>query len=330
MERFGLIGAGAWGTALAITVRRAGRTVLLWDHDSTHVVEMANSRQNKRHLPGIELDHGIIPTQALDQATQADALILAPPAQYLRSVCLAMKDSIKPHTPVVIAAKGIEMGSGRLMSEIVTETLPDAIPAILTGPTFAHEVAKGLPSVITLACADSSIGRALVQAMGTATFRPYLSDDMIGAQVGGAVKNVLAIACGIVEGRGLGDNARAALVTRGLAELTRYAVAKGGRAQTLIGPAGLGDLVLTASSSQSRNYSLGFALGSGLSLNDALEKAKGVTEGVWTAGIVVETARILNLDMPVCAAVDSVINGGVALDVAIANLLNRPFRFDGG
>ncbi len=330
MERFGLIGAGAWGTALAITLRRAGRSVLLWDHDSAHVAEIADSRQNLRHLPGLILDHGIVPTQDLAQAAQSDALVLAVPAQHLRTVCQAMKSSIAPGTPVVIAAKGIEMGSGRLMTEIVAEILPDAVTAILTGPTFAHEVAHGLPCVITLACADQRIGRDLVQAMGTATFRPYLSDDLVGAQVGGAIKNVLAIACGIVEGRGLGDNARAALVTRGLAEMTRYAVAKGGRAQTLIGPAGLGDLVLTASSAQSRNYSLGHALGSGLSLADALDRAKGVTEGVWTAGIVVETARRMELDMPVCVAVDKVLNGGISLDDAIAQLLNRPFRFDGG
>jgi len=330
MECFGILGAGAWGTALAVTLRRAGRTVLLWDHESAHVAEIADRRQNVRHLPGIVLDDGVVPTPDLARTAKADALILAVPAQHVRSVCQSLKSDVEPKTPVVIAAKGIEMNSGRLMSEIVAEILPFTVPAVLSGPTFAEEVARGLPSVITLACADPVVGRDLVNAMGTSTFRPYLTDDMIGAQVGGAVKNVLAIACGIVEGRGLGDNARAALVTRGLAELTRYAVAKGGRAQTLIGPAGLGDLMLTASSAQSRNYSLGYDLGSGLSLADALERAKGVTEGVWTAGIVVRSAGEMGLDMPVCGAVDSVINGGVSLDDAIAQLLNRPFRFDGG
>ena len=330
METFGIIGAGAWGTALGISLWRAGRAVVLWDHDPQHVTEIARTRHNERHLPGIALDHRIVPVQDLADATAADAVLLAVPAQHLRAVCGGIAPLIRPGVPVLIAAKGIEMGSGRLMSEVVEETLPTTIPAILSGPTFAEEVALGLPSVITLACRDQQVGRALVEAMGTSTFRPYLSDDMVGAQVGGAVKNVLAIACGIVEGRGLGDNARAALVTRGLAELTRFAVAKGGRAQTMMGPAGLGDLVLTASSAQSRNYSLGYDLGAGRSLADALERAKGVTEGVWTAGIVVASAKSLGLDMPVCTAVDAVLNGGTALDDAIAQLLNRPFRFDGG
>jgi len=330
METFGIIGAGAWGTALSISLRRAGRTVFLWDHDPAHVAEIADTRQNQKHLPGILLDHGIIPTQDLAQAVQTDVLLLVIPAQHLRAVCERIAPLFRVGTPTVIAAKGIEMTSGLLMSQIVSELLPTAIPAVLTGPTFAEEVAIGLPSVITLACQDDRVGRDLVQSMGTPTFRPYFSDDIIGAQVGGAIKNVLAIACGIVEGRGLGDNARAALVTRGLAELTRYAVAKGGRAQTLMGPAGLGDLVLTASSAQSRNYSLGYSLGAGLSLADALEKSKGVTEGVWTAGIVMASAKIMELDMPVCTAVDAVLNGGVALDDAITQLLSRPFRFDGG
>ena len=330
MKTFGVIGAGAWGTALAITLRRAGRQVILWDHDSTHVADMARTRQNQRHLPGIELDHGIIPTQDLAQAVQTDAVVLAVPAQYVRSMGDGMVPFAAPGLPVLIAAKGIEMTTGQLMTDVLAASLPQALPAILSGPTFAVEVARGLPSVITLACADAAIGRQLVMSLGTATFRPYLSDDLIGAQVGGAVKNVLAIACGIVEGRGLGDNARAALVTRGLAELTRLAVACGGHANTLVGPAGVGDLVLTASSTQSRNFSLGHALGSGLTLAQALEQAKGVTEGVWTSAIVVPLAQRLGLEMPVCAAVDAVINRGVALDDAITQLLNRPFRLDGG
>ena len=330
MDTFGIIGAGAWGTALGISLRRAGRQVALWDHDAAHVAELARTRQNTRHLPGLMLDDGIEITADLARTAAAEGLLLVIPAQHLRSVCEALASLVRPGQPLLIAAKGIEMASGKLMSQVVAETLPQAVPAVLTGPTFAEEVARGLPSVITLACKDWQRGRDLVESMGTPTFRPYFSDDLVGAEVGGAVKNVLAIACGIVEGRGLGDNARAALVTRGLAELTRYAVAKGGRAQTLMGPAGLGDLVLTASSSQSRNYSLGFALGSGLSLEAALERSKGVTEGVWTAGIVVTSARQLGLEMPVCAAVDAVINNGVALDDAIAQLLNRPFRFDGG
>ena len=330
MKTFGIIGAGAWGTALGITLRRAGCRVILWDHDSAHVETLARDRQNARHLPGIVLEDGIDLTTDLAQAAAVDALVMAVPAQYVRSVCQSLVGLVKPGLPILIAAKGIEMTTGSLMSEVVADILPHVIPAILSGPTFAEEVAAGLPSVITLACADQKVGRELVQGLGTATFRPYLSDDVIGAQVGGAVKNVLAIACGIVEGRGLGDNARAALVTRGLAELTRLAVACGGQAATLMGPAGLGDLVLTASSTQSRNYSLGFALGQGKSLAAAMEQSKGVTEGVWTSGIVVALAARMGLELPVCAAVDAVINRGMGLDQAIAGLLNRPFRFDGG
>ena len=330
MKTFGVIGAGAWGTALAITLRRAGRQVILWDHEPAHVADMARTRQNQRHLPGIELDHGIVPTQDLAQAVQTDAVVLAVPAQHIRSMGERMAPFAAPGLPVLIAAKGIEMTTGQLMSDVLAAAMPHSLPAILSGPTFAVEVARGLPSVITLACADAAIGRQLVMSLGTSTFRPYLSADLIGAQVGGAVKNVLAIACGIVEGRGLGDNARAALVTRGLAELTRLAVACGAQAHTLMGPAGVGDLVLTASSTQSRNFSLGHALGSGLTLAQALERAKGVTEGVWTSAIVVPLAHKLGLEMPVCAAVDAVINRGINLDDAIAQLLNRPFRLDGG
>jgi glycerol-3-phosphate dehydrogenase (NAD(P)+) len=211
----------------------------------------------------------------------------------------------------------------------VERALPQAAIAVLSGPTFAIEVARGLPTAVTLACADSELGLRLVEAVGTPSFRPYLSDDLVGAEIGGAVKNVLAIACGIVEGRGLGDNARAALITRGMAELTRLAVAKGGRAETLMGLAGLGDLILTASSTQSRNYSLGFAMGQGRALADILAERRAVTEGVWSAGAVVELAASLGIEMPICAGVDAVINKGVALDQVIRALLSRPFRSEG-
>ena len=325
MDHIGIIGAGAWGTALAVTLARAGRAVSLWGWDPKAVAHMAHARENVPNLPGIALAPEIEVTADLDRALAAEAIILAVPAQHVAEYC----PRFRPQLPVIIAAKGIEIGTGRLMSDVVAEGAPHAIPVILSGPTFAREVALGLPAVITLACRDAALGKQLVDAVGTPTFRPYLTDDLEGAQVGGAVKNVLAIACGIVEGRGLGDNARAALVTRGLAELTRYAVARGGRTETLMGPAGLGDLVLTASSQQSRNYSLGFDLGRGLSLEAAMERAKGVTEGVWTAGVVAQDAQRLGIDMPVSIAVDRVINGHVALDEAIVQLLSRPFRLDG-
>lgn len=325
MNHIGIIGAGAWGTALAVTLARAGRAVTLWGWDLQAVAQMAGSRENTLHLPGIALVPEITLTADLAHLASVDAMILAVPAQHVADYC----SYFRPHLPVMIAAKGIEIGTGRLMSEVVAQAAPEAIPVILSGPTFAREVALGLPAVITLACADAVLGRQLVEAVGTSTFRPYLTDDLAGAQVGGAVKNVLAIACGIVEGRGLGDNARAALVTRGLAELTRYAVARGGRPSTLMGPSGVGDLVLTAASKQSRNYSLGLDLGKGYGLDAALERARGVTEGVWTAGVVAEDAQKLGIDMPVVIAVDQVINGRVGLDDAIAQLLSRPFRLDG-
>jgi glycerol-3-phosphate dehydrogenase (NAD(P)+) len=232
--------------------------------------------------------------------------------------------------PAVICAKGIETATLALMSEAVAAELPGMPVAVLSGPTFAIEVARGLPTAITLACAEPGPGQDLVEALGTPSFRPYLSDDLIGAQMGGAVKNVLAIACGIVEGRGFGDNARAALITRGLAEMTRLAMAKGGRRETLMGLSGLGDLILTASSSQSRNYSLGFALGQGQSLESILAGRHSVTEGVHTAGAVVGMARATEIEMPIAQAVDAVINGRADLDTVISALLARPFRSELG
>jgi glycerol-3-phosphate dehydrogenase (NAD(P)+) len=232
--------------------------------------------------------------------------------------------------PAVICAKGIEMTTGALMAEVVAAELPEAPVAVLSGPTFAIEVARGLPAAITLACADAALGQSLVEAIGTATFRPYLADDVVGVQVGGAVKNVLAIGCGIVEGRALGDNARAALITRGLAELMRFAAAKGGKAETLMGLSGLGDLILTASSSQSRNYSLGFALGEGRTLAEVLGSRHSVTEGVWTAGIVARQAAAMGLEMPIATAVEAILHHGAAVDDAVRGLLARPFRAEGG
>ncbi|MDA8231819.1 MAG: NAD(P)-dependent glycerol-3-phosphate dehydrogenase [Magnetospirillum sp.] len=329
MNRIGIVGAGAWGTALAVTARRAGRDVVLWAHEPDVAGAITAMRENAAYLPGVRLDCCVRATIDVSQAAEADAVLLVTPAQHLRAVCRQLAPSWRPGTPAVICAKGIEVATGALMAEVVAEELPGAVLAVLSGPTFAIEVANGLPTAVTLACADADIGRALVDAIGTTTFRPYLSDDLIGAQVGGAVKNVLAIGCGIVEGRRLGDNARAALITRGLAELMRFAAAKGGKAETLMGLSGLGDLILTASSAQSRNYSLGFALGEGRTLAEVLGSRKSVTEGVWTAGIVVRAAERMGIEMPICAAVDSVIDQGASIDDAIQALLSRPFRTEG-
>ena len=326
MQSIGVVGAGAWGTALALTARRAGRDVTLWAREPQVIASINRDRVNPDYLPGVELDPAIRATGDHAEIAGADAVLLVPPAQHLRAACRALAPHWRQGIPAVICAKGVELSSCSLMAEAVAEELPGAVVAVLSGPTFAIEVARGLPTAITLACADAALGRKLVAALGTPSFRPYYSDDLIGAQVGGAVKNVLAIACGIVEGRGLGDNARAALITRGLAELTRLAVAKGGRLETLMGLSGLGDLILTASSTQSRNYSLGFALGQGRALADILGERRSVTEGVHTAGAVMALAGRLGVEMPICAGVEAVINQGVGLDDAIRQLLSRPFR----
>jgi len=329
MKTIGVIGAGAWGTALAATARRGGRDVVLWAHEPEVVAGIRAAGENSVYLPGIALDPGVRATTDLAEAAACDAVLLVTPAQHLRGICQLLAAHWRPGVPAVICAKGIEAGTGALLDAAVAAELPGAPVAVLSGPTFAIEVARNLPTAITLASADAAIGQKLVEALGTATFRPYLSDDLVGTLVGGAVKNVLAIGCGIVEGRGLGDNARAALITRGLAELMRFAIAKGGRAETLMGLSGLGDLILTAASEQSRNYSLGLALGAGRGLGEILAARKSVTEGVWTAGIVVREAEKLGIEMPICAAVDSVLNRGATLDDAIRALLARPFRAEG-
>ena len=329
MKTISVVGGGAWGTALALTARRAGRDVVLWAREPAVVESINTNHSNPDYLPGISLDPAIRATSDHAEAASADAVLLVPPAQHLRAACRALAPHWRAGVPAVICAKGIELSTCAMMADAVAAELPSAEVCVLSGPTFAIEVAKGLPTAITLACADAVLGQKLVEALGTASFRPYLSDDLVGAQMGGAVKNVLAIACGIVEGKGLGDNARAALITRGLAELSRLAVAKGGRADTMMGLSGLGDLILTASSTQSRNYSLGFALGQGLSLGEILSARRSVTEGVTTAGAVMDMAGRMGVEMPICAAVDAVINRGVSLNEAIQALLSRPFRSEG-
>lgn len=329
MNKIGVIGGGAWGTALALTAIRAGRDVVLWAREPEVVDAVNTGHANPQFLPGIPLDPALRATGDLAEVAASDAVLLVSPAQHLRAACRSLAPHWRSGVPAVICAKGIELSTCALMQDAVAAELPAAPVAVLSGPTFAAEVARGLPTAVTLACADAALGRRLVDALGTATFRPYLSDDLVGSQIGGAVKNVLAIACGIVEGRGLGDNARAALITRGLAEMTRLAAAKGGRPETLMGLSGLGDLILTASSTQSRNYSLGFALGEGRSLADILGERRSVTEGVHSAGAVVDMAGRLGVEMPISAAVDAVINRGQSLDEAIRALLSRPFRSEG-
>lgn len=326
MQRVGIIGGGAWGTALAEVARRAGRDVMLWALEPEVVAAVNAQHCNAVYLPDVPLDPGIVATTNMVAVADADILLLVAPAQHLRKVCATLAPHIKPKTPVVICAKGIERGTSALMTDVVAECLPGVPLMVLSGPTFAKEVAAGLPTAITLGASDPELARKVAGAIGSPGFRPYVSADIIGAEVGGAVKNVLAIGCGIVEGKGLGANGRAALLARGLAEIVRLAVARGGRPETLMGLSGLGDLVLTATSSQSRNYSLGVALGKGQSLEEVLGSRRSVTEGVTTAEAVVTLAAKLAVDMPICAAIDQVLNHGASIDAMLKSLLDRPLR----
>jgi len=325
MKRIGIIGAGAWGTALATVACRAGLDVTLQAREADVVDAINTDHENTLYLPGATLDPAIRATTDIAEAAEgAEAIILAAPAQFLRPVMEAMKQMLAPGVPVVICAKGIEQETGSLMSEIAAQVLPETPVAVLSGPTFAAEVARDLPTAVTLATSDEPLGLQLSGALGTPRFRTYRSDDVIGAQIGGAVKNVLAIGCGIVEGRSLGDNARAALITRGLAEIVRLGLAKGGRPETLMGLCGIGDLVLTCNAMQSRNFSLGVALGKGEALADILGGRTSVAEGVFSAASVSQLARELGVDMPICLAVDGILNHFADIDATIEGLLSRP------
>lgn len=327
METIGVIGAGAWGTALAVAGLKAGRAVRLWAREPGVARAITERHENPDYLPGIPLDPRLSASTEFAGILTADAVLLVVPAQHLRAICQRLAPDWPAGLPAIICAKGIEQGSGKLMSEVAAEELPAGTPlSALSGPSFAAEVARGQPTAVTLACGDQTLGQTLVDRLGSRGFRPYLSPDVIGVEVGGAVKNVLAIACGIVEGKGLGDNARAALITRGLAEIARLGVAKGGLPETFMGLSGMGDLILTATSMQSRNFSLGYALGQGDRLEAILGGRRAVTEGVFTAAAVTGLAHDLRVDMPICAAVDAVLNHGAAVDDTIEALLARPFR----
>jgi glycerol-3-phosphate dehydrogenase (NAD(P)+) len=321
-----VIGAGAWGTALAQTCARAGLEVTLWAREPEVALAIAQSRENRLFLPGVILDPAVRATSDPADLAGADLIFAVPPAQHLRATLAAFAPHMADGTPVVLCAKGIEQGSLMLMTEVLAEALPQATPAVLSGPSFAADVARGLPTAVTLAADDEALAGEIAQAIATPVFRPYVATDMIGAEAGGAVKNVLAIACGVAEGRGLGASARAALITRGFAELTRLAVALGGAAETVAGLCGLGDLVLTCSSPQSRNMSLGIALGRGERLDDLLAGRLSVAEGVASAPAVTDLARRLGVETPICEAVRAILAGESEIDPAIAGLLSRPLR----
>lgn len=327
METIGILGAGAWGTALALVASRAGKKVLLQAREQEVIDAVRQSNENTPFLPGVPLNPNISVTNSFEEVlSAADVVLLVIPAQFLRASCKSFSRFWKSGMPAVVCAKGIEQKTGALMSEILAKELPQAPIAVLSGPTFAAEAAIEKPTAVTLACADKTLGKHLVETLGTLSFRPYYSSDIISVEIGGAVKNVMAIAAGIVEGKKLGDNARAALITRGLAEISRLAVALGGKAETLMGLSGLGDLVLTANSTQSRNYSVGLALGEGKSLNEILSNRRSVAEGVYTAEAVVERARAVNVEMPICEGLMKIMNENVPVDDVLYSLLSRPFK----
>ena len=329
MNRIGIVGAGAWGTALALVLARAGRQATLWAYEREVVVAINGRHENPLYLPGVALDPAIRATDELAEAGRAELVLLVTPAQHLRGIAEGLRPHLAAGTPVLIGAKGIEQHTGALLSEVASEVLPSAPLAVLSGPSFAFEAARGLPTALTLAAADNTLGARLLAAIGGARLRPYLTNDLVGAQIGGAVKNVIAIACGIVVGRRLGDNARAALITRGLAEMARLGLAKGARAETFMGLSGLGDLTLTCNGAQSRNFSLGTALGEGRRLEDVLAERRSVAEGVTTAVSVTELAGRLGVEMPISAAVHAVLHEGAAIDATIEALLARPFKSEG-
>jgi glycerol-3-phosphate dehydrogenase (NAD(P)+) len=322
----GVIGAGAWGTALAQVCARAGLQVTLQARETEVVASIAAHRENTLFLPGVALESEIAAVADMAGLADCDLILAVAPAQHLRSALKALGPHLRAGVPVVLCSKGVEQGTLKLMTEVAAETLPGAPLAVLSGPSFAGEVARSLPTAVTLACEDEALGRAIAGAIATPTFRPYLAADMIGAEAGGAVKNVLAIACGIVEGKGLGRSAHAALITRGFAELTRLAVALGARAETVAGLCGLGDLVLTCSSPQSRNMSVGLALGSGMTLAEALAGKLSVAEGVASAPAVRALADRLGVEMPICQTVAAILAGEVEVDAAILGLLSRPLK----
>ena len=324
----GVIGAGAWGTALAQVVARAGLDVRLQAREPEVVESIRERRVNEAFLPGITLDDRISVTADLADLGSCDVILAVPPAQHMRSTLTAFAAHHRPGVPVILCSKGIERGSLKLMTDVLAETLPQAPAAVLSGPSFAGEVARGLPSAVTLACVDAALGEELMWTLSAPGFRPYLATDLIGAEVGGAIKNVLAIACGMAEGRGLGRSAHAALITRGFAEMTRMGVALGGEAETVAGLCGLGDLVLTCSSPQSRNMSLGLALGQGQTVEQALAGKRSVAEGYESAPAVRELAAKMGVEMPISLAVAALLNGETTVEAVIDDLLSRPLKVE--
>ncbi|QDP19520.1 NAD(P)H-dependent glycerol-3-phosphate dehydrogenase [Sphingomonas xanthus] len=319
--KLAVIGGGAWGTALAQVAAAGDRETLLWALEDDVVTAINRIHENPVYLKGIKLNPAVRATADFSELASADAWLVVSPAQHMRAV---LKRAPCPNMPLILCSKGIEESSGKLLHEVAAEVCPTSPIAVLSGPTFAHEVASGLPTAVTLACRDSTLGQQLRQRIARPNFRTYLSDDVAGAEVGGAVKNVLAIACGVVEGRGLGQNARAAVIARGFAEMTRFGMAMGARRETLAGLSGLGDLVLTCSSTASRNFSLGKAIGEGRSAAELMSDRRTVAEGAHTAPILHRIAVDRDIDMPIVEAVVTLLSGRVGIDELLDAMLSRP------
>ena len=339
VRQIGVIGAGAWGTALAQVAARAQATerakghghgapspVPLWMRDSAAAAAIAASHQHDRRLPGVPLEAAIRPTADPAMLTHCDTVLIAAPAQALREVMIRLAPQLRPDVRAVITAKGIERTTGLYMAQVLAEVMPSAVPLVLSGPSFAMDVARGLPTAVTLAAPTLEQATVVAQALSLPTFRPYTSDDLIGVQIGGAAKNVLAIACGILTGRGLGDSARAALIARAFAELTRFGRVQGAKPETLAGLSGLGDLVLTCSSAQSRNFMLGLALGEGKSLATIMAGQTSVSEGAFTARAMVAIAARTGIEVPIARAVSDILEHGAAIDDTIHQLMQRPLK----
>ena len=324
--RLGIIGGGAWGTALAQVAAVGGRETLLWALEPEVVESINRAHENAAFLAGVSLDPAIRATSNLGDLDGCEAWLVVTPAQHMRSVLESAADCGKP---LVLCSKGIEETSGELLHRVARQACPKASVAVLSGPTFAHEVASGLPTAVTLAAEDQEIAERLRARLKQPAFRIYLSDDVAGAEIGGAVKNVLAIACGVVEGKGLGQNARAALIGRGFAEMTRFGLVFGAKRETLAGLSGLGDLVLTCSSTSSRNYSLGKGIGEGRSAVEMLSDRKTVAEGAFTAPVLARLAKEKGIDMPIVDAVDALVAGRAKVDEVLEALLTRPPRAEG-
>lgn len=327
-QKIGVIGGGAWGTALAQVLAKNGRDVIMWALEQEVVDSVNSNHENDIYLPAVPLHENLKATGDLSEAAKADVLLLVTPAQYVRKTLETIKNELDTGKPVVICAKGIELDSGLLLTQVAEQVVPKATIAVLTGPTFAREIAMGLPGAVTIACKSKEKATELQAILGVPGFRPYATTDVIGTQLGGAIKNVIAIACGVVMGRQLGESARAALLTRGVAEIARLGVAMGAKRETLLGMCGIGDLTLTCGSMQSRNFSLGAALGEGKAASAILGNRNAVTEGVHTVKSTLSLAKKHAVDMPITETVNHLIDGDYSVDTAIEEMLNRPFSYE--